>query len=87
MERQDAERTILEVEQVRRDTRHALNPVWFGNLAFGAFFLGTAVLGFAGAGAEVATTALTSITDGVVSDAWTASIGAEAPPSVAWPAT
>ena len=38
MERQDAERTILEVERVRRDTRHALNPVWFGNLAFGLFF-------------------------------------------------
>jgi hypothetical protein len=52
MEPQDAERTILEVERVRRDTRHALNPVWFGNLAFGLFLLGTAVLGLAGAGAD-----------------------------------
>ena len=53
MERQDAERTILEVERVRRDTRHALNPVWFGNLAFGLFFAGTVILGIAGAGADV----------------------------------
>jgi hypothetical protein len=50
MKPQDAERTILEVERVRRDTRHALNPIWFGNLVVGLFFAGTAILGFAGAG-------------------------------------
>jgi hypothetical protein len=53
MERQEAERTLLEVERVRRETRHRLNPVWFGNLAFGLFLLGTAVLDFAGAGGIV----------------------------------
>ena len=53
MEPHEAERTILEVERVRRDTRHALNPVWFGNLAFGLFLLGTAVLGLADAGADL----------------------------------
>lgn len=53
MERQEAERTIVDVERIRRDTRHALNPVWFGNLAFGLFFAGTAVLGFAGASADL----------------------------------
>lgn len=52
MERQDAERTIIDVERIRRATRHALNPVWFGNLAFGVFFAGTAAIGFAGASAD-----------------------------------
>jgi hypothetical protein len=53
MERHEAERTIVDVERIRRTTRHALNPVWFGNLAFGLFFGGTAALGFAGAGADL----------------------------------
>jgi len=53
MKPQDAERTILEIERVRRETRHALNPIWFGNLAFGLFLAGAAVLAFADAGAVV----------------------------------
>jgi hypothetical protein len=53
MEPRDAERTILEVERVRRETRHALNPIWFGNLAFGLFLGGAALLAFAGAGADL----------------------------------
>ena len=45
MEPSEAERTILDVERLRRSTRHALNPIWFPNIAFGLFFLGTAAVG------------------------------------------
>jgi hypothetical protein len=44
MERSEAERTIIEVERARRGTRHALNPIWYSNIAFGLFFVGTAVV-------------------------------------------
>lgn len=44
MERSEAERTIVDVERVRRDTRHALNPIWYANIAYGFFFAGTAVV-------------------------------------------
>jgi hypothetical protein len=46
MDRSEAERTILDVERLRRNTRHALNPVWYPNIAFGLFFIGTAVVVF-----------------------------------------
>jgi hypothetical protein len=42
--RDDAARTLLDVERVRRRTRQALHPIWFSNLAVGAFFVGTAVV-------------------------------------------
>ena len=51
--RHDAERTILEVERVRRDTRHALTRSGSGTSRSGCSSLGTAVLGLAGAGADV----------------------------------
>lgn len=47
MERSEAERTIVEVERARRGTRHALNPIWYSNIAFGLFFVGTAVVALA----------------------------------------
>ena len=50
MEPSEAERTILDVERVRRSTRHALNPIWYPNIAFGLFFAGTAILAFLGLG-------------------------------------
>ena len=46
MEPSEAERTILDVQRLRRSTRHALNPIWFPNIAFGLFFIGTAAVGF-----------------------------------------
>jgi hypothetical protein len=46
MERTEAERTIVDVERVRRRTRHALNPIWYPNIAFGLFFAGVALLTF-----------------------------------------
>jgi hypothetical protein len=36
----EAERTLLEVERVRRDTRRDLHPTWFANLVLGVFFVG-----------------------------------------------
>jgi hypothetical protein len=50
MEPTEAERTILDVERVRRSTRHALNPIWYPNIAVGLFFTGTAILAFTGLG-------------------------------------
>lgn len=44
MENTDAERTLSEVDRVRRGTRRALHPIWFSNLATGVFFLGAALL-------------------------------------------
>jgi hypothetical protein len=54
MEPSEAERTIVDVERIRRSTRHALNPIWFPNIAFGLFFVGTALVAFAGLGEDVA---------------------------------
>lgn len=45
----EAERTIVEVERVRRDTRHAMNPIWYPNIVFGLFFAGTAIVALLGA--------------------------------------
>ena len=39
-------RTILDVERLRHSTRHALNPIWYPNIGFGLFFIGTAVVVF-----------------------------------------
>jgi hypothetical protein len=55
MEPSQAERTILDVDRVRRSTRHALNPIWYPNIAFGVFFAGTALVAFAGLDGTVAT--------------------------------
>jgi hypothetical protein len=44
MEPSELERTIVDVERVRHDTRHALNPIWYPNIAFGLFFAGTAIV-------------------------------------------
>jgi hypothetical protein len=55
MERTDAERTIIDVERVRRRTRHALNPVWYPNIAFGLFFVGTSFVAFLELGGAAAT--------------------------------
>jgi hypothetical protein len=49
-----AQRTILDVERVRRSTRHALNPIWFPNVAFGLFFVGTALVVFLGLDGDAA---------------------------------
>ncbi len=46
MDRSEAERTIVDVERLRRSTRHALNPVWYPNVGFGLFFIGTAAVVF-----------------------------------------
>jgi len=43
------------VERVRRSTRHALNPIWYPNIAFGLFFAGTAIVAFLGLGATPTT--------------------------------
>ncbi len=39
----EAQRTLLEVDRVRRDTRRDLHPVWFANVVIGVFFLGATV--------------------------------------------
>ena len=44
MQSDDATRLLQDTTRVRRRTRRALNPSWFSNLVFGAFFVGTAVL-------------------------------------------
>jgi hypothetical protein len=44
MDPSEAEQTIVAVERVRRSTRHALNPIWYANIAFGLFFAGTALV-------------------------------------------
>jgi hypothetical protein len=44
MEPSEAQRMILDVERVRRGTRHALNPIWYANIAYGLFFTGTALV-------------------------------------------
>ncbi len=54
MDRSEAERTIVDVQRLRRSTRHALNPVWYPNIAFGLFFAGTAVVAFLGFGTTAA---------------------------------
>lgn len=54
MDRSEAERTVMDVERVRRGTRHALNPIWYPNIAFGLFFAGTALLALLDAGAVTA---------------------------------
>jgi hypothetical protein len=54
MEPTEAERTILDVERVRRGTRHALNPIWYPNIAFGVFFAGTALVAFLELGGALA---------------------------------
>ena len=46
MDRSEAERTILDVQRLRRSTRHALNPIWYPNIGFGLFFIGTALVVF-----------------------------------------
>jgi hypothetical protein len=46
MDRSDAERTIVDVQRLRHSTRHALNPIWYPNIGFGLFFIGTAVVAF-----------------------------------------
>ena len=46
MDRTEAERTILDVQRLRRSTRQALNPIWYPNIGFGLFFTGTAVVAF-----------------------------------------
>jgi hypothetical protein len=50
MEPSEARRMILDVERVRRDTRHAFNPIWYANIAYGLFFGGTALVALLGAG-------------------------------------
>jgi hypothetical protein len=54
MESVDAERTLTEVERVRRGTRRAVHPIWFSNLATGLFFLGVALLAAVDAGSSAA---------------------------------
>jgi hypothetical protein len=39
----EAQRTLLEVDRVRRDTRRDLHPTWFANLVLGLFFAGATV--------------------------------------------
>jgi hypothetical protein len=46
VDRSEAERTIVDVQRLRRSTRHALNPIWYPNIGFGLFFVGTAVVAF-----------------------------------------
>ena len=46
MDRSEAERTIVDVQRLRRSTRQALNPIWYPNIGFGLFFIGTAVVAF-----------------------------------------
>ena len=46
IDRSEAKRTIVDVERLRRSTRHALNPVWYPNVGFGLFFIGTAAVVF-----------------------------------------
>jgi hypothetical protein len=36
----EAQRTLLEIDRVRRDTRRDLHPTWFANLVLGLFFVG-----------------------------------------------
>ena len=46
MERTEAEQTIVDVERVRRRTRHAMNPIWYPNIAIGLFITGVSVMTF-----------------------------------------
>jgi hypothetical protein len=55
MEPSEAERTIIDVERLRRHTRHALNPIWYPNIAFGLFFAGTALAALLDLGAAATT--------------------------------
>lgn len=43
----DAQRTLREIDRVRRDTRRDLHPTWFVNLVIGVFFAGATVLALA----------------------------------------
>jgi hypothetical protein len=36
----EAQRTLVEIDRVRRDTRRDLHPTWFANLVLGVFFAG-----------------------------------------------
>lgn len=54
MDRSEAERTVMDVERVRHGARHALNPIWYPNIAFGLFFAGTAVVALLDSGAVAA---------------------------------
>jgi hypothetical protein len=54
MEPSEAQRMILEVERVRRGTRHAMNPIWYANIAYGLFFAGTALVALLGFDAATA---------------------------------
>jgi hypothetical protein len=56
VDRSEAERTILDVRRLRRSTRHALNPIWYPNIGFGLFFIGTALVAFAELGTTAALT-------------------------------
>ena len=49
----EAEQLIVEVERVRRDTRHAMNPIWYPNIVFGLFVIGTALVALLDAGRAV----------------------------------
>jgi hypothetical protein len=54
MEPSEAQRMILDVERVRRGTRHAMNPIWYANIAYGLFFAGTALVALLEADAAAA---------------------------------
>jgi hypothetical protein len=44
MDRVEAEQTLAAIKRSRRETRRALNPVWYSNLVIGAFFVGAGLL-------------------------------------------
>jgi hypothetical protein len=54
MERDDAQRTLGDIERMRLGTRRLLNPLWFFNIVFGLFFAGTALIVVADAPGPVA---------------------------------
>ena len=54
MERDDAQRMLGDIDRMRLGTRRLLNPLWFSNIVFGLFFIGTALLVVADAPGSVA---------------------------------
>jgi hypothetical protein len=54
MERDDAQRMLGDIDRMRLGTRRLLNPLWFSNIVFGLFFIGTALLVVADAPGPVA---------------------------------
>jgi len=44
MQAGEAERTLVDIDRVRRRTRRELHPRWFSNLVVGVFFLGATIV-------------------------------------------